>query len=290
MGKTDGHSKDTGNGIDPLEKFRRGTVGWSRSGDEVWKDMEAGIDRIVRTNRHVPVIRRFRYLAAAVFLALTGIASFLVLYAKEYSTPVNQTSSVVLPDGSSINLGPNTRVSWHPFTWKLSRKVNLNGEAFFDVEAGSKFTVVSDPGITEVMGTTFNILTSENIYEVTCFTGRVKVTASETGDAVIITGEQRVSLAGSGRLEVESEVQVEEVTAWTRGEFFFTSEPLGEVLAKIGRSYGAEIMYDAGSDLSFTGNFKKEKDIEIILENVITPFGLRYEKMDETKYRVFGVR
>lgn len=287
MGNTDGHSRDTGSGNDPLEKFRRGTVSWPRSDKEVWKEVEAGIERM---DRHVPVIRRFRYLAAAVILAVAGIASFLVMYTKENSTMADMVSDVILPDGSSIRLGPNTLVSWHPFTWRFSRKVNLDGEALFDVVEGSKFTVISDPARTEVLGTTFNILTSESIYEVTCLTGKVKVTASETGDAVIITAEQKVSLAGSGRLELESVVNVEESTAWIRGEFFFTSEPLVDVLAKISRSYGTEIIYEAGRDLLYTGNFKKGKDIEDILEIVILPFGLRYEKTDDGKYRITGVR
>jgi transmembrane sensor len=287
MESTGGNNKNNSSGTDHLEKFRRGTVSWSRSREDVWKDIEAGIEKM---NRPVPFIRRFRYLAAASILALAGISSFLVLYTKEYSTSPDQTSEVVLPDGSSIKLSSNTVVSYHPFTWRFSREVSLDGEAFFDVEKGNKFTVVSDPGRTEVLGTTFNILSSESIYEVTCFTGKVKVTASLTGDAVIITSQQKVSLAASGRLEVESAVNMEESNAWTRGEFFFTSEPLGEVLAKIGRSFGIEIElieYEAYGDLPYTGNFSKEKEIEDILSTVLQPFGLKFEETAEGEYRVY---
>jgi transmembrane sensor len=287
MENPDGHGNHSNPGTDPMDRFRRGTVIWSKSREDVWKDLESGIERM---NRPVPFIRSFRYLAAAVILTLAGISSFLVLYTKEYSTSPDQTSTVALPDGSEVKLSSNSLVSYHPFTWRFSRKVSLDGEAFFDVETGNKFIVVSDPGQTEVLGTTFNILSSESIYEVTCFTGKVKVTASVTGDAIIITSEQKVSLAVSGRLEVESSVNIEESTTWTRGEFFFTSEPLGEVLAKIGRSFGIEIElieYEAYGDLPYTGNFSKEKEIEDILSTVLQPFGLKFEETADGDYRVY---
>lgn len=278
-----GHGNNRDTGTDPLEGFRRATVGWTRTHDDVWKDLESGIERMDRPS---PAIHRFRYLAAAVILALAGIASFLVLYTKEYSTSPVQTSGVVLPDGSIINLSSNTQVSYHPFIWRFSRKIRLDGEAFFDVEKGRKFTVISNPGRTEVLGTSFNILSTESIYEVTCFTGKVRVTGSETGDAVILTSQQKVTLALSGRLELEQAADTGESTAWTRGEFYFTSEPLGDILAKIGRSYGTVIILEADGEFMYTGNFKKEKDIEDILEIVCPPFGLKFE-VNKDGYRVW---
>ena len=283
MENTEGHA-NRNSGADPLEKTRRGTVGWTRTSEEVWKDIESSIERM---ERPVPVISRFRYMAAAVILALAGIASVIILYTREYSTSTDQVSEITLPDGSAIKLSSNTRVSFHPFTWIISRRVSLDGEAFFNVEKGNKFTVASDPGETEVLGTSFNILSTGNIYEVTCFTGMVKVKVSATGATKIITSDQKVGVTGPGRLEVSTVAVIEESTAWMRGEFYFTSEPLNDVLLKIGRSYGNEIVYEADEDHLYTGNFSKEKDIEDILEVVCNPFGLKFEVTDEGGYRVW---
>lgn len=271
-------------GADPLEKTRRGTVGWTRTSEEVWKDMEFYIER---KERPASVISRFRYMAAAVILALAGIASVIILYTREYSTSIGQVSEITLPDGSAIKLSSNTQVSFHPFTWIISRRVNLNGEAFFNVEKGNKFTVISDPGKTEVLGTSFNILSTGNIYEVTCFTGMVKVKVSATGATEIITADQKVAVTDQGRLEVNTVAVVEESTAWVRGEFYFTSEPLKDVLQKIGRSYGKEIVYESDENHLYTGNFSKETDIEEVLEVVCNPFGLKFEATIEGGYVVW---
>jgi transmembrane sensor len=283
MENTEGHV-NRNSGADPLEKTRRGTVDWTRTSEEVWKDIESSIERM---ERPAPVISRFRYLAAAVILALAGIASVIMLYTREYSTSTDQVSEITLPDGSAIKLSSNTQVSFHPFTWFIFRRVSLDGEAFFNVEKGKKFTVVSDPGKTEVLGTSFNILAAGNIYEVTCFTGMVKVKVSATGATEIITADQKAAVTGPGMLEVNTVAVAEESTAWMRGEFYFTSEPLNDVLLKIGRSYGKVIVYEADEDHLYTGNFSKGKDIEDILEVVCDPFGLKFEVTDEGGYRVW---
>lgn len=279
-----GHKDNLENLPDPIERFRKGAVGWSRTSDDVWKDIE---NRIASIDRPVTILNRFRYLAAASILALAVISAFLILYSRNYSTSVDQISDIVLPDNSSAKLSSNTMISYNPFTFRFSRKVRLDGEAFFNVERGNKFTVVSEPGTTEVLGTSFNILSSDNIYEVTCITGKVKVTTSETKKSEIITGDQKVILNNSGMLEMQSSENIETSTAWTRGEFYFTSEPLNDVFAKIGRSYGIKIIFEATGDLFYTGNFKKAKNLDFLLEIVCSPFGLKHEEISDGVFRIY---
>lgn len=272
-------------GNDPLDMFKRGKISWNRSRDDVWKDTESSIGM---TEHPVRFISRLRYFAAAAVLALAVISSFLLLYSKKYST-TGQIAEIVLPDGSGVRLSFNSTVSYHPFTWRFSRNVRLDGEAFFNVKEGGKFAVHSDQGKTEVLGTSFNMLSSDIIFEVTCFTGRVRVTSSATGSETIITANKKVTFSGSGLPVVVTLEDVEESTGWIRGEFYFTAEPLELVFAKIARSYGVKIVLQADEDLYYSGNFNKENDIEDILIIVCEPFGLKYEK-EVGGYRVFELQ
>jgi transmembrane sensor len=41
--------------------------------------------------------------------------------------------------------------------WSKERTLSLEGEAFFEVQKGSKFSVVTSDGIVEVLGTSFDV-------------------------------------------------------------------------------------------------------------------------------------
>lgn len=268
-------------GDDPTGMFKKGTVAWTRSRDDVWKDLEASLDK---AEPPVRTINRSWYLAAAAVILLAGISSFLMLYTKKYSTTPGQTSEVILPDGSGIILSYNSEASYNPFTWRYSRKVRFSGEGFFNVNKGESFTVISSQGRTEVLGTTFNILSTGNIYEVTCFTGKVRVTGANGEDA-IITANEKVTFSSNSIPKLEKVEKTEETTGWLKGEFYFTSDPLEYVFAKISRSFGINIEFQPDDELFYTGNFSKENDIEEILEIVCDAFGLRYVK-EKDGYRV----
>ncbi|MEM9931461.1 MAG: FecR domain-containing protein, partial [Bacteroidota bacterium] len=84
-----------------------------------------------------------------------------------------------LPDGSVVYANAVTTLSYSPQEWSSARDVQLKGEAFFEVEKGSNFTVNTPQGTVEVLGTSFNVLAREDIFEVICYTGKVRVTAGE---------------------------------------------------------------------------------------------------------------
>ena len=78
----------------------------------------------------------------------------------------------------------------------FSRKVSLEGEAFFEVNPGKKFEVVSKFGKTIVLGTSFNIYSRNSSYQVTCMTGKVKVIEN--------TGRNEVSSAPRANSSIKS--------------------------------------------------------------------------------------
>lgn len=276
----------------PGEGFGSATIPWKKTVAEAWKEIDARTskDRVINDQGAETIKMRmglWHYSAAAVIIILFGLTSFMRFYSRSYSTLSGETVVISLPDGSSASLNAGTSVKYNPLWWNISRKISLEGEAFFEVEKGEVFDVVSQAGHTVVMGTSFNVLSRSSTYEVTCVSGKVMVVAAGTGEEVILTPNQKAILGDSGELSVDSEADVSVSTAWRRGEFYFSSVPLEDVFSEIELRYGISISYVKKGELSYTGYFKANNDVEMVLNLVCIPFGIKFEKTSENVYRIF---
>ena len=123
----------------------------------------------------------------------------------------------------------------------FSRKVSLEGEAFFEVNPGKKFEVTSKFGKTVVLGTSFNIYSRNSNYQVTCVTGKVRVIENTGKNEVVILRGQKAALNPQGILDVQTGINTEQTISWLENKLSFTSVPLQQVFEEIGRQYGVVI-------------------------------------------------
>lgn len=173
--------------------FANTKISWGKSKAQVWEELE---EQILEEDRSPELVRRFlpgkRWLAlAASLVLLLSVAGFMKFYTVKTFCPQGVHTSLQLPDGSQVELNAYTHVNYHPYWWFISRKVELEGEAFFDVEKGKKFRVVSAHATTEVLGTTFNVFARGADYMVTCHTGRVRVSDAKSNKSVVLSPEER---------------------------------------------------------------------------------------------------
>jgi len=83
---------------------------------------------------------------------------------------------IALQDQSQIRLAPGSSIEFNEDTYLTQRDIKLSGEAFFEVEKGAPFSVKTEAGIVQVLGTSFNIWTpNDKNAEIKCFSGRVLV-------------------------------------------------------------------------------------------------------------------
>jgi ferric-dicitrate binding protein FerR (iron transport regulator) len=99
---------------------------------------------------------------AAALLLLAGIFSLLRFYTTTKSCPAGQHLSYILPDGSSVEMNADSKITFHPLWYRFARKIDFEGEGYFEVKKSKKFEVVSESGTTEVLGTSFNIYSRDN--------------------------------------------------------------------------------------------------------------------------------
>ncbi len=202
--------------------------------------------RIVPLNRYAYT----RYMGIAASILIVSLVAFFffdrdVDYAETlYSEAYQET---YLPDSSLFVLHKASEITFAAENWDENRTLKLNGEAFFDVRKGGKFSVQTPAGVVQVLGTEFNIRQREDLFEVICFEGRVKVVL-EDEEYVLQQGEMFKSVGTSkARLPITSSGP-----DWLKGESSFNDIPVKYVVEEIERLYDVKISGKV-PDARFTG-------------------------------------
>ena len=246
---------------------------WSKSKDEIWDEIFANLE----TKQTSPKKKRlaiWQYAAAAVAAVLIVGTSFAYLYTTTETAERGSHLAITLPDGSNVNLNAESKLSYKPYWWFASRDVKLEGEAYFEVKSGSKFTVLSGQNEVNVLGTSFNIFARAEKYSVTCLTGKVEVVANR--DKVVLTPNMQATL-NSGIFKVVETINTTQTIGWTQNKFSFIGVPLPDVVKEIERQYDIHVSTTSTMDYLYTGNFSKENQPEVVLEIVGKPFGITFD-------------
>jgi ferric-dicitrate binding protein FerR (iron transport regulator) len=271
---------------DLLETGAGAHITWDRSKEEIWSEMEKKMDGSRSGNTRVIFAPWIKVSMAAALALLIGIAVVMQLYIKTMKVPAGIHSQVVLPDGSLVRLNAQTSISYKPLLWKFSRVVNLEGEAYFEVQRGKKFEVISDNGSTTVLGTSFNIYSRNGEYAVVCITGRVEVSNALHTREIVLQPKQKAILDKEGTLSVEAEMDTEQSLSWLNRKLSFTAQPLQKVFEEISRQYGITIHLPDDADFTYTGTFKRDIPLENALNLVCRPFGLTFKHNSNNEYYI----
>jgi transmembrane sensor len=208
-------------------------------------------------------------LAAALVLAIgigwTGFDQSIDRTSQSYATAVGGTGSTVLPDGSRVDLGADSRITilYTPDR----RQVSVDfGEAYFSVAknpARPFLVAVGDMQVTAV-GTAFNVRRQPGRVVVAVSEGRVKLDNRErrgrSGElheipsTPLSAGQQAVYSGTSRSIEVAS-IHLADVASWRRGVLKYVHEPLGNVVLDLNRYYSKRIVItdERLSQMPFTG-------------------------------------
>lgn len=279
------------NGLDDLRKLdEQLEIPFAKTKADVWAEMEVQIDAAPQQTK-IRLLSRpvFRMAVAASVLLVLGIAGLMRFYTTNVKTLPGQQQLVSLPDGSTVQMNAVSSVSYHPYWWRFSRQVQLEGEAFFEVEKGSRFTVSSEQANTTVLGTSFNVYSREKTYRVSCLTGKVQVRYA--GSEAILTPNEKAELK-DGAFEIQKNIIFENEAAWINNEFNFRNKPLHEILGEIERQYGViiqnkTILNNEITDAKMSGRLiRTELSSNQILEMIAAIYNLKFEPLKENEYRL----
>ena len=220
------------------------------------------------------------------------------LLMKEVVNTGTKTKLVLLADGSSILLQPNSRISYpKAFTRQNKREVYLVGEAFFEVakDPDSPFFVYADNLITKVLGKSFTVRAyDKKTVDVTVKTGRVSVFTRTDRERVekqesrqliglVLTPNQRVHFNRDEsqlfRSLVDSPTMLD--MPIQQAMFEFSGTPITRVFAALEKAYGVEIVFDAEvmKNCYITASLDDEPLFEK-LTMICQTLDAQYEQMD----------
>lgn len=220
-----------------------------------------------------------RFLApVAAGLAITiGLFVFNDSAPTQIETLASQVETVRLPDGSVVTLGAMSSLSYDADDFLSSRTLELDGEAFFQVQKGSRFQVQTDQGTIAVLGTSFNILDRKELLEVSCETGKVSVT-DDNGSVILTPGKATDNKAG----QLSDPYASSGAQDWIKGLFDFQEDDLSFVFDEIERQFGVSIQRPQMDGMLFTGEFDSS-DLETALTVICQPMGMEYQVNDNSQ-------
>lgn len=218
-------------------------------------------------------MRKLWRVAAAIAVILGASYFYVSTLDESVSTQYAERSEVRLPDNSEIILNADSRITYSEKNWDKERNISLQGEAFFKVAKGQKFTVATNDGLVTVLGTQFNVENRKGFFEVSCYEGLV---------SVIFNGKESKLPAGNSFVAINGNVLKTESPAnttpsWMSNESTFKSIPLNYVLDEFERQYNIEVKtQNVNLEQLFTGSFSNT-NINLALQSISTPSQIKYE-------------
>ncbi|WP_315352881.1 FecR domain-containing protein [Phocaeicola abscessus] len=247
--------------------------------------------------KKVRITRGVKYAAAAVCLLL-AIASLWNRFTKHPDAaalqtvyvPTAQMTSLTLDDGTLIELGSNSKLSFPPVFDRKERDVYLSGRAFFKVAKNRRrpFVVTTRDGAITVTGTTFYVdaIPERNIFTVSLIEGQVLISLNKEIEKPLRLKPKDRAVLKNGRLVVSPIVDYDEFL-WREGILSFKGKNLEEIISQLSLLYNLKISIQ-NCDLSlkqshtYSGKFRQLDGIDYALQVLKQKIGFDYKHDEQT--------
>ncbi|OYU83383.1 MAG: iron dicitrate transport regulator FecR [Flavobacterium sp. BFFFF2] len=211
----------------------------------------ASIKQQVQKEPKIRFLEKYKVLLVAASLVLfLGIGLLIQAnHLEEQVAEVGQFKKFELPDQSEVVLNAGSTIMYKKWGWSNNRQLELEGEAYFKVQKGQKFTVSTSAGTVQVLGTQFNVKVRNGRFETTCFEGRVRVQSGK--NECVITKGQSVIVARNQFMPLTHAMNDPQ---WVHHEVGFHQEHLNNVLQELARQYPIQFKCKTAlSDKLFSG-------------------------------------
>jgi ferric-dicitrate binding protein FerR (iron transport regulator) len=206
----------------------------------------------------------------------------------EVNAPKGSISKIVLPDGTKVWLNGGSKLVYQNQFGTQFRRVNLIGEAFFDVvkDAAHPFIVTTNTFQLKVLGTAFNVRSYPNdkTSEAALVRGKIQIKLIKNPDKeitllpseklIVKNTEPAVNPAKKRESLIIHDIPLITLSTihqsvhdtlpaealWMENKLAFDAENFEEIGSKMERWFGVHITFKNNNvkELHFTGEFKNE--------------------------------
>lgn len=259
---------------------------WEQAGEqEMPHGMQQSIRRMQQNLGMQPVadnkkrIQLFIWRAAAIFLlAVSSVSIYLMLEKDrpqkdllECYIPTAEIRELTLPDGTRVMLNSKSTLLYPEEFAGETRSVYLIGEANFKVKPDKEhpFIVKANDFQVTALGTEFNVnaYPENNELIATLLEGSVKVDFNNLMSNVILKPNEQLAYDKKTKKGSLHLPEMEDVTAWQRGELVFSNMYLEDIFTNLERKFPYTLVYSPNSLKENTYSFRFQK--EVTLEEVM---------------------
>ena len=244
-------------------------------------------------------------IAASVIVTISILGAWYVIYKRNVdsretiiATAKGQKKNFTLPDGTTVWLNADSRLTFPQQFNSSTRVVTLVGEAYFEVKHNAKhpFIVHTDKIDIQDIGTVFDVKAypHENKVETSLIKGAVQVSVLQ-GDkkVVMLQPQQKFVLIKSAinddaashdssfvnHITTDPELQVARETEWRKGILSFNNESFSDLATELERWYNVKVIFQnqAFKNYRFTGTLNGA-GLDTVMEALMLSEHLNYRK------------
>ena len=186
----------------------------------------------------------------------------------EYVTRIGGTRTVMLPDGTRVEMNTNTKMS--ALVNHDTRQVILDhGEAIFHVAKDPRhpFVVAVGDRNVRVTGTVFDVLRDAGTITIFVAEGHVAVSpsvSSRESPAALSPGDKLIHSEATGTTTIAN-ADAAQIMSWRQGYLVYRDAPLSKVVGDLNRYFAIPISLDeAAASQRFTGVLRLDNEDAVL--------------------------
>ena len=197
--------------------------------------------------------------------------------------------SLTLPDGTKVQLNSKSTLLYPQEFTGDSRSVFLLGEANFKVKPDKKrpFIVKSNDLQITALGTEFNVSAYPESQEIatTLISGSIRVDYNNLTTSVILHPNEQFAYNRNNKKYDLSNPDMDDVTAWQRGELVLQKMTLTDIINVLERKYPYAFVYSIKNlkNDRFSFRFKDNAPLEEVMEIIVNVVGQMDYRIVEDK-------
>ena len=196
-------------------------------------------------------------------------------------TPNAGEYKMILPDGTKVYLNSSSAIRFSTDFNKNDRRVQLIGEAYFEVAHNKDlpFIVSFNKNEVEVLGTHFNISSYQKTSKTTLLEGAIKIRSGEN-QAILKPGDEADITNGDVKI---AKVDTYKSIAWKEGVFYFHEDKITDILDQVARWYNVKIAYKGiPGTKKYSGDIRRQATLNQVLEMLNAVSGTSFALEDRT--------